>query len=138
MSIKSIELKFSEVGMTTPDQPRKANYIPVAVLTFDNRKTKKRVYLEGMLEDKRSVNGYFGGQTFIVLHVDEEFRVFDLQGTFQGAVSAAEYGTPIDGGGKIASFSAKAEPSRGYPIKESLVVQENSPTKNTQSTFRSK
>ena len=53
MSIKSIELKFSEVGMTTPDQPRKANYIPVAVLTFDNRKTKKRVYLEGMLEDKR-------------------------------------------------------------------------------------
>ena len=50
MSIKSIELKFSEVGMTTPDQPRKANYIPVAVLTFDNRKTKKRVYLEGMLE----------------------------------------------------------------------------------------
>jgi hypothetical protein len=98
MSIKSIELKFSEVGMTAPDQPRKANYIPVAVLTFDNRKTKKRVYLEGMLEDKRSVNGYFGGQTFIVLHVDEEFRVFDLQGTFQGAVSAAEYGTPIDGG----------------------------------------
>ena len=71
------------------------------VLTFDNRKTKKRVYLEGMLEDKRSVNGYFGGQTFIVLHVDEEFRVFDLQGTFQGAVSAAEYGTPIDGGGRL-------------------------------------
>ena len=27
MSIKSIELKFSEVGMTAPDQPRKANYI---------------------------------------------------------------------------------------------------------------
>ena len=98
MSIKSIELKFSEVGMTAPGQPRKANYIPVAVLTFDNRKTKKRVYLEGMLEDKQSVNGYFGGQTFIVLHVDEEFRVFDLQGAFQGAVSAAEYGTPIDGG----------------------------------------
>ena len=40
-------------------------------------------------------------------------------------------------GEKIASFSAKAEPSRGYPIKESLVVQENSLTKNTQSTFRS-
>lgn len=29
MSIKSIELKFSEVGMTAPDQPRKANYISV-------------------------------------------------------------------------------------------------------------
>lgn len=41
MSIKSIELKFSKVGMTALDQPRKANYIPVAVLTFDNHKTKK-------------------------------------------------------------------------------------------------
>ncbi len=95
MSITSMEIKFSNIGINTADQPRKVNYIPVAVLGFDNCTKKKRVYLDVFIRDKKSVKEALAGETFIVLLVDDEFHVFDLEGKLQGKVSSTEYGDPV-------------------------------------------
>ena len=72
MSITSIEIKFSKVGVHSIDQPRKVNYIPVAVLQFDNLPKKKRIYLDGFLSDKKSVKQILASETFIALKIDAE------------------------------------------------------------------
>lgn len=95
MSITSIEIKFSKVGINRIDQPRKVNYIPVAVLQFDNLPKKKRIYLDGLLSDKKSVKQVLAGETFIALKIDDDFIVYDLEGSRQGQVSAKEYGELI-------------------------------------------
>ena len=95
MSITSMEIKFSNIGINTADQPRKVNYIPVAVLGFDNCSKKKRVYLDVFLCDKKSVKQALAGETFIVLFIDDEFHVFNLEGKLQGKVSSTEYGVPV-------------------------------------------
>ena len=92
MSITSIEIKFSKVGVHSIDQPRKVNYIPVAVLQFDNLPKKKRIYLDGFLSDKKSVKQVLAGETFIALKIDDDFIIYDLEGSRQGQVSAKEYG----------------------------------------------
>ena len=46
MSITNLEIKFSKVGIHSASQPSQANYMPVAVLQFDNQPKKKRIYLE--------------------------------------------------------------------------------------------
>ena len=55
MSITSIDIRFSGAGMNTNYQPRKASYIIVAVLQFDNSKRKKCVYQEDFMSDKGEV-----------------------------------------------------------------------------------
>lgn len=95
MSITSIEIKFSKVGINRIDQPHKVNYIPVAVLQFDNLPKKKRIYLDGLLSDKKSVKQVLAGETFIALKIDDDFIVYDLEGSRQGQVSAKEYGELI-------------------------------------------
>ena len=95
MSITSMEIKFSNIGITTANQPRKMYYIPVVVLGFDNRTIKKRVYLNMFVHDKKSVKQTLAGETFIVVLVDHEFNVFDLEGQLQGKVSSTKYGVPV-------------------------------------------
>ena len=95
MSITNLEIKFSKVGIHTANQPSQTSYMPVAVLQFDNQPKKKRVYLEGLLFDKKSVKQVFAGETFIVLLIDNDFRIYDLEGAMQGSVSIEEYGELI-------------------------------------------
>ena len=56
MSITSMEIKFSNIGINTANQSRKIYYIPVIVLGFDSCTKKKRVYLDIFLRDKRSLS----------------------------------------------------------------------------------
>lgn len=95
MSITSMEIKFSNIGINTANQSRKIYYIPVIVLGFDSCTKKKRVYLDIFLRDKKSVKEALAGETFIVILVDHEFNVFDLEGKLQGTVSSTEYGVPV-------------------------------------------
>ncbi len=95
MSITSMEIKFSNIGINTANQSRKIYYIPVIVLGFDSCTKKKRVYLDIFLRDKKSVKEALAGETFIVILVDHEFNVFDLEGKLQGKVSSTEYGVPV-------------------------------------------
>ena len=95
MSITSMEIKFSNIGINTANQPRKIYYIPVIVLGFDSCTKKKRVYLDILLRNKKSVKEALAGETFIVILVDHEFNVFDLEGKLQGKVSSTEYGVPV-------------------------------------------
>ena len=95
MSITSMEIKFSNIGINTANQSRKIYYIPVIVLGFDSCTKKKRVYLDIFLRNKESVKEALAGETFIVILVDHEFNVFDLEGKLQGKVSSTEYGVPV-------------------------------------------
>lgn len=95
MSINSMEIKFSKIGITTANQPRKVYYIPVVVLGFDNRTVKKRVYLNTLVHNKKSVKQTLAGETFIAVLIDNEFNVFDLEGQLQGKVSSTKYGVPV-------------------------------------------
>lgn len=95
MSITNLEIKFSKVGIHTANQPSQTNYMPVAVLQFDNQPKRKRVYLEGLLSDKKSVKQVFAGETFIVLLINSDFHIYDLGGSIQGTVSIHEYGELI-------------------------------------------
>lgn len=95
MSITSMEIKFSNIGINTANQSRKIYYIPVIVLGFDSCTKKKRVYLDIFLRNKKSVKEALAGETFIVILVDHEFNVFDLEGKLQGKVSSTEYGVPV-------------------------------------------
>ena len=95
MSITSMEIKFSNIGINTANQSRKIYYIPVIVLGFDSCTKKKRVYLDILLRNKKSVKEALAGETFIVILVDHEFNVFDLEGKLQGKVSSTEYGVPV-------------------------------------------
>lgn len=95
MSITSMEIKFSNIGINTANQPQKIYYIPVIVLGFDSCTKKKRVYLDIFLRNKKSVKEALAGETFIVILVDHEFNVFDLEGKLQGKVSSTEYGVPV-------------------------------------------
>ena len=90
-----MEIKFSNIGINTANQPRKIYYIPVIVLGFDSCTKKKRVYLDILLRNKKSVKEALAGETFIVILVDHEFNVFDLEGKLQGKVSSTEYGVPV-------------------------------------------
>lgn len=92
MSIRNLEIKFSKVGIHTANHPSQTNYMPVAVLQFDNQPKRKRVYLEGLLSDKKSVKQVFAGETFIVLLINDDFHIYDLGGAMQGTVSINEYG----------------------------------------------
>ena len=58
MSITSIKIKFSKVGINRIDQPRKVNYIPVAVLQFDNL-PKKKGYILMVFCQTRSLSNKF-------------------------------------------------------------------------------
>ena len=95
MSITSMEIKFSNIGINTANQSRKIYYIPVIVLGFDSCTKKKRVYLDILLRNKKSVKEALAGETFIVILVNHEFNVFDLEGKLQGKVSSTEYGVPV-------------------------------------------
>ena len=90
-----MEIKFSNIGINTANQPQKIYYIPVIVLGFDSCTKKKRVYLDIFLRNKKSVKEALAGETFIVILVDHEFNVFDLEGKLQGKVSSTEYGVPV-------------------------------------------
>ena len=95
MSITSMEIKFSKIGVNAPGKPRKVIYIPVAVLQFDKLPTKKKISLEVLLPDKKSVKQAIAGETFIALRIDDDFCVYDLDGKRQGQVPVGEYGELI-------------------------------------------
>ena len=58
-----------------------------------NRKRKE--FILRLLPDKKSVKQVFAGETFIVLRVDDDFRIYDLAGAIQGTASINEYGELI-------------------------------------------
>lgn len=95
MKITNMEIQFSEIGITAAGQPRKATYMIVAVLQFDNQKKKRRVYLRSIISDKKSVKLAVAGETFLAVQVKEVLNVYDLEGNLQGAISTMVFGNPI-------------------------------------------
>ncbi len=95
MRIVSMEVKFSKIGMTRINQPRQVCYMPVAVIQFEGGSKKKRIYLQGVISNKKSVKQVFAGETFIALLIDDDFRIYDIDGNISGQVSANDYGQLI-------------------------------------------
>lgn len=83
---------FSKLGVNGVDAKRKVNYIPLAVIKFEDE-TKKKVYLSSIVSDKKSIKQVTAGDTFICLLIDEEYKVYNLDGELQGSISSSEYGT---------------------------------------------
>ena len=95
MRITNLELKFSKIGVNTLSQPRKACYMPVVVVKYENQPKKKRIYLDDYISDKKSVKHLIAGETFIALLINEEFIIYDLEGRKQGSIIAKDYGELI-------------------------------------------
>lgn len=55
MGILSLEIKFSNFGISSSGKQRAVCYIPVAVVQFEGQLKKKRIYFSTFVSDKKSV-----------------------------------------------------------------------------------
>lgn len=97
MGIQSIEIKFSKIGVNQLDSNqgkilKGITYMPVAAVQFEGESKKKRIYLSSMVSDKKIIKQVIGGDTFICLQINDEYKVYNLDGALQGSISSVEYG----------------------------------------------
>lgn len=98
MGILSLEIKFSKIGVnqlsSNQDKIQKSvTYIPVAVVQFEGESKKKRIYLSSIVSDKKSIKQVVVGDTFICLQIDDEYKVYNLDGVLQGSIPSEKYGS---------------------------------------------
>lgn len=96
MGIQSLEIKFSKIGVNQLSfiRAKFKKVLPTFLLPlFCLRVNQRRRSISLVfISDKKSIKQVIAGDTFICLQINDEYKVHNLDGDFQGSVSAEEYG----------------------------------------------
>ena len=97
MSIKSVKVTMSSVGVHAGDAPRKAMYMPIAKIDYmEKGHRSQRVLLDNeMVPDKKLFKGWIIGLSFFAGCTKDSYQIYDENGNRTGTVRIEDVGNPI-------------------------------------------
>ena len=97
MSIKSVKVIMSSVGVRAGDAPRKVMYMPIATIDYMEKEHRsQRVFLDNeIFSNKKHFKGWFNGQSFFVGGTKDGYQIYDENGNRTGTVKKKEVGYPV-------------------------------------------
>lgn len=124
MGIKNVKISMLKYGVTSLKNPkRKVLYLPVAEITYlEKKKAKKSINLSGLTENKQYHKGLIIGMNYFVIHVNEEYHIYNEDGTQTKILKTSAVGAPV----YIAAdfFICRQENKYSYINAESEIVME--------------
>lgn len=137
MSIKSVKVTMSTVGVNAVGAPRKVMYMPIAKIDYmEKGHRSQRVLLDNeMVPDKKHFKGWIIGLSFFAGCTKDSYQIYDENGNRTGTANIEKVGTPIQVNeddfvclkGRIASWinrNGECEDSRELTDEEYRTVTE--------------
>ena len=97
MSIKSVKVTMSSVGVHVGDAPRKVMYMPIAKIDYiEKGHRSQRVPLDNkMVSNRKHFKGWFNSLSFFVGSTKDSYQIYDENGNRTGTVKKKDVGYPV-------------------------------------------
>ena len=96
MSIKSVKVTMSSVGVNSVDKPRRVKYMPIANITYNEKDMqKKSVLLDNCMVKKDYFKGWIIGVSFFAGITKDSYQIYDEEGNRTGTAMIEEVGRII-------------------------------------------
>ena len=98
MSIKSVKVTMSSVGVNSVDKPRRVEYMPIANITYNEKgMQKKSVLLDNCMVKKDYFKGWIIGVSFFAGITKDSYQIYDEEGNRTGTAIIEDVGRIIKG-----------------------------------------